>query len=97
MAMSREEMDAEEQRHLEVLGWCVKQRRKALNLSQDDFADLAHISRSEEQHIEHARTNIREGTKKRLCMALGISVVELDAQVQRVGDDWKHSGRPPEN
>ena len=93
MKLSRAEMDAEEQLHLEVLGWCVKQRRLARHLTQDELADLAHISRGEVQHVEHARHGMREGTKKRLCVAFGISIIELDAEVDRVTQEWKQNGR----
>lgn len=97
MALSLEEMDEEVRLHLEVLGWCVKQRRLGCHLSQEQLAELAHVSRAEVQHVEHARHSIGEATKLRLCMALGISVVELEAEVDRVKHEWTKNGRPPDS
>jgi hypothetical protein len=37
-----------------------------------------------------------EGMKKRLCVALGISMVELDGEVDRVTREWKADGRDQE-
>ena len=95
-ALTREEMAAEVDLHLRVLGWCVKHRRIGRGLSQEDLASLAHVSRGEVQHIEHGRHSMTEGMKKRLCVALGISLVELDAEVDRVTREWKADGRDQE-
>ncbi len=97
MRLNRDEMDAEEKLHLEVLGWCVKQRRLSRHLTQDELAKLAHVSRGEVQHVEHARHGMREGTKLRLCVAFGISIIELDAEVDRVKQDWRKNGRPQDS
>jgi ribosome-binding protein aMBF1 (putative translation factor) len=91
--LTQAEMDAEVELHLQVLGWCVTRRRKALGLSQEELAALAHVSRGEIQHNEHGRHGMTESTKKRICLGLGISVVELDAEVQRVTMEWKADGR----
>lgn len=95
MPLSRQEMDDEEALHLQVLGWCVKQRRQGQHLTQEEFADLSHVCRAQIQHVEHARHGMREGTKFRLCTALGISVIELDAEVDRVKQQWRKNGPPP--
>ena len=97
MALSRDEMNEEVQLHLEVLGWCLKQRRLGRHLSQEELAALAFVSRAQVQHVEHARHGIGEATKFRLCLALGISVVELDAEVDRVKQDWRKNGRPQDS
>ncbi len=34
-----------------------------------------------------------EATKKRICLALGNSIMELDAEVDRVEHEWKADGR----
>ena len=96
MNLTRDEMDAAEKRHLRVVGWCLKQRRLGRHMSQIDLADLAHVSRGEVQHVEHGRHAMREGTKFRLTKALGTSVIELDAQVVRVTQEWKDHGPPEE-
>ena len=90
-------MDAAEKLHLRVMGWCVKQRRMGRHMSQIDLAGLAHVSRGEVQHVEHARHAMREGTKFRLTTALGTSVIELDAEVVRVKQEWKDHGAPKES
>lgn len=79
--------------HLRVVGDCVTRRRKAQGKSQEDLAALAHVSRAEVQHIEHGRHSMTEGIKKRICLGLGISQLELDAEVQRVESEWKAEGR----
>jgi hypothetical protein len=40
---------------------------------------------------------MREGTKLRLCVAFGISIIELDAEVDRVKQDWRKNGRPQDS
>ena len=97
MNLTRDEMDAAEKRHVRVVGWCLKQRRLGRHMSQIDLADLAHVSRGEVQHVEHARHGMGEGTKFRLTTALGISVLELDAEVMRVKQEWKDHGPPEES
>ena len=87
-------MDAEERLHLRVLGWCLKQRRRGCHLSQVALAALAYLSRGEVQHLEHARHGMREGTKFRISIALDTSVVEIDAEVVRVKQNWKDHGPP---
>lgn len=89
MNLTREEMDREEQQHLEVQSWCLKKRRLACHLSQKQLAEKAHVSRGEVQHLEHGRHGMREGTKLRLSLALGTSVLEMDAEVARVKQEWK--------
>lgn len=96
MLLSRDEMDDEEKLHLEVMGWCLKQRRLGKHLSQEQLAELAFVSRGQVQHLEHARHGMRPGTKLRICHALGISTVELEAEVCRVKEEWRKYGRPPE-
>jgi DNA-binding XRE family transcriptional regulator len=89
MKLTREEMDAEEELDIQVQSWCLKRRRLACHLSQRQLAALAHVSRGEVQHLEHGRHGMREGTKLRLSLALNTSVVEMDAEVARVKQEWK--------
>lgn len=90
---TKEEMEAEVVLHLRVLGACIKGRRKARGFSQKTLATRSHVSRGEIQHNEHGRHGMTEGTKKRICMAMGISIMELDAEVDRVEHEWKAEGR----
>lgn len=95
MAFSRQAMDEAERLHLQVLGRCLKQRRLARGLSQSALAGLSLVSRGQVQHAEHGRHSMREGTKFRLCVALGISIPELDAEVAREETGWPAAGRAP--
>lgn len=89
MILTRHEMDEAERLHLRVLGWCLKQRRLARRLTQSQLADRSHVSRGEVQHAEHGRHRIGEGVKFRLCKGLGISIMELDAEVMREEAAWR--------
>jgi transcriptional regulator with XRE-family HTH domain len=92
MPLSRQQMDEAEHLHLRAVGWCLKQRRLARHLTQDQLAALAHVSRSVVQHAEHGRHAMGEGVKYRLCTGLGITIIELDAEVARVESDWRQHG-----
>jgi len=92
MILKSHEMDEAESLHLQVLGWCLKQRRLARGLTQAQLACCAHVSRGEVQHAEHGRHRIGEGIKFRLCAGLGISIVELDAEVAREEAGWRRNG-----
>jgi hypothetical protein len=94
MKLTRIQMEALEKRHLMVVAWCLKQRRLNAHLSQVELALEAYVSRGEVQHVEHWRHGMREGTKFRLCTALDISIIEMDAEVMRVTQTWKEKGPP---
>lgn len=91
MILTQHEMDEAEDLHLRVLGGCLKQRRLARGLTQARLAALSHVSRGEVQHAEHGRHRIGEGVKFRLCSGLGISIVELDAEVAREESGWRRT------
>ena len=80
-------MDELEEWHWKALSICVLQRRKEANLTQVKLAKKAGVSTSEIQHIERERRGPRTGTLMRVCVALGISLLELIAQVERVMRD----------
>jgi transcriptional regulator with XRE-family HTH domain len=67
-----------------ILGKCIQRRRKGRGLSQREFACKAGLSRSEVQFIESAGRDPRYSTIRRCCVALGISINELDAEVERL-------------
>jgi len=93
MKLTHTELDVEESLYIHVVTYCVMRRRLAMNMSQDELAARAGLSRGAVQHLEHGRHGSRMGTEKRICAALCISVLELEAEVQRVSLEWKAEGR----
>lgn len=89
MKLTREEMDAEEKLDIQVQSWCLKRRRLECHLSQRRLAEEAYVSRGLVQLLERAKNGMREGTKLRLSLALKTSVVEIDAEVARVKQEWR--------
>lgn len=96
MKLTRQQMEAEMEFHQLALGWCLKRRRLALRLAQEQFAALCHVSRAEVQHAEHARHGLRDPTRLCFCLGLGISEIELVAEVGRVKQEWAIHGFPAE-
>ena len=94
MNLTSAEMDAEVELHRMVTAWCVTRRRKWAGLSQDELAKKAYVSRATVQHAEHARHGLSDTIKLRICMALDITMTELDAEIQRVKSEWLHGGAP---
>lgn len=76
-----EEQQAED--YLKLLGNCIRQRRLKLGLSQELLAKAARISRTEQQYIEGASRRPKVDTLLRCCQGLGISLIELLAEVDR--------------
>jgi transcriptional regulator with XRE-family HTH domain len=66
-----------------LLGDCIRQRRLKLGLSQEQLAKAARISRTEQQYIEGATRRPKMDTLQRCCQGLGISLIELLAEVDR--------------
>ena len=89
-------MEAEMAFHQLAVGWCLKRRRLEQGLSQEAFALRCHVSRAEVQHEEHAQHGLRDTTRLCLCLGLGITELELMAEVGRVKLDWGLHGFPPE-
>ena len=96
MNLNSAEMDAEVELHRMVTAWCLIRRRKGAGLSQVELAEKAYVSRATVQHTEHARHGLSDTSKLRICTALGISTMELDAEIQRVKFEWLQGG-PPKN
>jgi transcriptional regulator with XRE-family HTH domain len=96
MKLTRQEMEAEMEFHQVAFGWCLKRRRKAMRLAQDELADLCHVSRAEVQHLEHARHGMRDPTRLCFCIGLDVSESELVAEVGRVKLEWAVRGLPCE-
>lgn len=82
--------------HQFALGWCLKRRRLALHLPQEEFAERCHLSRAEVQHAEHARHGLRDPTRLCLCLGMGITEIELVAEMDRVKSGWAIHGFPAE-
>lgn len=93
MAIDPAALNEHEDRHWRVLAHCLKRRRLAAGLSQQDLADRSGLSISEIQHIEHGRRHPKTGTQKRLCLAFGISHLELMSEVERVEREWAGRGQ----
>lgn len=94
MKLTRQQMEAEMEFHQLILGWCQKRRRLALHLPQEEFTALCHVSRGEAPHAEHARHDLRDPTRLCFCLGLGITEIELVAEVERVKQAWAVEGFP---
>ena len=94
MQLTRQQMEAEMAFHQLAVGWCLKRRRLEQGLSQEAFALRCHVSRAEVQHEEHARHGLRDTTRLCLCLGLGITELELMAEVGRVKSEWAIHGLP---
>jgi transcriptional regulator with XRE-family HTH domain len=77
-------MNAIEHHYLVVQGQVIREWRKQLHLTQEQLADEAQISRTEEQYIEQAKRNPKVGTLKRICMAMNHSYAELVNRVEHL-------------
>ncbi|MBL9185761.1 MAG: helix-turn-helix transcriptional regulator [Verrucomicrobiaceae bacterium] len=96
MKLTRQQMEAEMAFHQLAFGYCLKRRRLELHLAQEQFAAQCHVSRAEVQHAEHARHGLRDPTRLCFCIGLGISELELVAEVERVKQTWAIQGFPAE-
>lgn len=96
MKLTRQQMEAEMAFHQLAFGWCLKRRRLERHLAQEEFAVQCHVSRAEVQHAERARHGLRDPTRLCFCLGLGISEIELVAEVGRVKQDWAFQGFPAE-
>ena len=94
MKLTRQQMEAEMEFHQLALGCCLKRRRLALHLAQEEFAERCHVSRAEVQHAEHARHGLRDPTRLCFCLGLGITEIELVAEVEREKLAWAIQGFP---
>ncbi|MBP8256023.1 MAG: helix-turn-helix transcriptional regulator [Opitutaceae bacterium] len=63
------------------------------HLTQAQLARGGGLSPSEVQHIERGRRHPKTETQRRLCAALGITLLELMAEVDRVQREWERQGR----
>ncbi|CAE1139573.1 helix-turn-helix transcriptional regulator [Xanthomonas euroxanthea] len=60
-----------------MFGLEVRSRRQSLGYSQEAFADVLGMHRTQLGHIEQGRKDCRLSTVKRLADALGVSVQVL--------------------
>ena len=77
-------MNAIEHHYLVVQGQVIREWREQLHLTQEQLADEAQISRTEEQYIEQAKRNAKVGTLKRICTALNHAYGELVNRVEHL-------------
>jgi transcriptional regulator with XRE-family HTH domain len=94
MKLTRQQMEAEMEFHQLAFGRCLKRRRLELGLAQEEFAAQCHVSRAEVQHAEHARHGLRDPTRLCFCLGMGITEMELLAEVERVKTEWALHGFP---
>lgn len=59
------------------IGLVLRKRREALEISQEDFAELVEMHRTYYSSIERGLKNIRIETLERLCSALRVRVWEV--------------------
>ena len=60
-----------------VFGANVRNRRKALNLSQEELADLAGVHRTYMGAVERAEKNVSIDNMDRISTAVGTTAAEL--------------------
>ena len=59
------------------IGLALRRRREALDVSQEDFAELVQMHRTYYSSIERGLKNIRIETLERICAALKTRVWEV--------------------
>ena len=62
---------------LKTLGQRIRQKRKSLDLTQEDLADKADIDRSYIGGVERGERNLTFTVLCQICAALGCDVAEL--------------------
>jgi transcriptional regulator with XRE-family HTH domain len=67
----------------ERFGFAVKSRREHLGLTQEDFAEKAHIHRTYLSDIERGTRNVSLINIERIAGGLGIPISELFHDVER--------------
>lgn len=82
--LSASEMNEAEHRYLEVQGKVIREWRMQRHMSQTRLAEVARISRTEEQYIERAKRNAKPGTLFRVCLALDHGYGELVTRVEHL-------------
>lgn len=68
---------------LKDLGQRIRQRRKALGLTQEELAALASIDRSYMGGVERGERNVTFGVLCEICRALKCDVASLTADLPR--------------
>lgn len=59
------------------IGLALRRRREALDISQEDFAELVQMHRTYYSSIERGLKNIRVETLERICAALKTRIWEV--------------------
>lgn len=59
------------------IGLALRRRREALDISQEDFAELVQMHRTYYSSIERGLKNIRIETLERICAALKTRIWEV--------------------
>ncbi len=75
-------MNKIEHRYLVIQGRVIREWRIQQHLTQEELANEAQVSRTEEQYIEQAKRNPKVGTIKRICAALNHAYGELVNRVE---------------
>ncbi|MBL9176928.1 MAG: helix-turn-helix domain-containing protein [Verrucomicrobiaceae bacterium] len=80
----RAHLDAEVALWLELLGRLVNTRRNELEMSQQEMAARAGLSRTCLHHIEHGDTDEKITTLFRVCRALRMGFAEVVAHLEHL-------------
>lgn len=67
----------------ERIGAALRSRREALEISQENFAELVEMHRTYYSAIERGRKNIRIETLERLCTALKARMWEVVREAEQ--------------
>lgn len=81
------------QEYLKLLGEHLNARRNELEMSQQEAAERAGLSRTEMYQIEHGLTDEKITTMFRVCWALRMSLGEVVTHMDHVMNHPEH--RPP--
>lgn len=79
---SRHEEKGGPARHSQALGFAVKARREALEMTQEDLAEAARIHRTYLSDVERGTRNLSLVNIERLALALRMTLAELFARVE---------------
>lgn len=61
----------------QIVGQAMRERRTALGLSQDDFADRIDMHRAYYGSIERGQKNVTLPTLRRVAIGLGVTMSDL--------------------
>lgn len=78
------EKDSKSYRFKKAFGITVRKHRHKLNLSQEDFADKAHIHRTYVSSIELGKVDVGIGVAYKVAEALNIPFSKLAKEAEKI-------------